>query len=177
MAPLSFLAWCVAGLGAGVLGWGLSSVFGDLLAQTIVVAALTGAALGFLAGVPRAALPSVLAAAGASAIAFVLGGLTVTPLLAWPSAALAIGLSASMLMKRRRAKITASLAAPVLGGFGFLAGAAAVALAGFALNNSRVLSEFMWGGAAGFGLLTLGGLRLMIGWLDHPLSEPNQETS
>jgi hypothetical protein len=176
MKRFSLLAWCAAGLGSGILGWSLGRIFGSFLPQTVITVLLIAVVLGLLAGVSLTAVLAGLAAAGASAAAFVVGSYLVTPLLAWPAAALAIGYSASIVMTRRRARTIAVLVTPLLGSLGFVAGAAGVALAGFTFDDSRVLSEFMWGGAAGFGLMTLGGLRLTSGWLDRVPAKASEET-
>jgi hypothetical protein len=53
-----------------------------------------------------------------------------------------------------------------LGSIGFLAGMIGTVLAAMGLEDSRVLAQFMLGGAGGFGFLLLAGAAIVGRWLD-----------
>jgi hypothetical protein len=160
MHRFSLPVWALAGFVAGGVGWSLGGLIGSFLPQTIAATAATGAAVGLLARLPRTALAAALAAGLTAAVFFLAGGRVLSPLLAWPAAALAIGLIAAAFPQGRRQQIISVLAAPLLGSIGMVAGAAALFLTGIAVNSSHILGHFMWGGAAGFGLLTAASLRI-----------------
>jgi hypothetical protein len=167
MRRLSSGLWALVGLAAAPAGWFLGGLlFGSFLARTIGALTLLALAFGLLARGPRFAATVALAIAAASAAAYTTGARSATPLLAWPVAALLIGLAAAYVSQRTRARVVALVAAPLLGGAGFILGAAAVMMTGFGLNAARVLEQFLAGGAAGFGLATLGGLRLLSHWTE-----------
>jgi hypothetical protein len=159
MNRFSFSAWALAGFLAGGAGWFLGGFIGTFLPQTILATAATGATVGMLARVPRLALLTALAAGLAAGIFFMVGVRVFTPLLAWPASAMATGTVTAALLHTRRERIATILAAPFFGSLGLLAGMAILVLAGITLDNSRLLGQFMWGGAAGFGLLTAAAVR------------------
>jgi hypothetical protein len=161
------LIWSAVGLGAGALGWASGALIGSNLARTVLAAMSTAVALGLLARRPRLALVAGLATAGAAGLAFSLGRTTITPLLAWPVAGIVIGLSSWPLLTRTRARLTTIVAAPVLGTLGFLVGTVATIAAGMAANDAVLFGQCLWGGAAGFGLLTLAAVRGLGGRLDR----------
>ncbi len=90
-----------------------------------------------------------------------------TALAAWPASALALGIAAASLLSRRRARIGTALTSPLFGIAGFVCGAGLAFALGAGFNESRLAAQFMPAGAAGFGLFTLGGIRVIGGWLDR----------
>jgi hypothetical protein len=108
-----------------------------------------------------------LATAVAASLAFFIGRTWITPLIAWPVAGLAIGLTSLALLKRTRARIVTVVATPLLGSLGFVLGMVGTIFAGLAANNAIVVGQFLWGGAAGFGLLTLTTVRILGARLDR----------
>jgi hypothetical protein len=159
--------WALLGCVASALGWAAGTVVGSNMGRTILAATFTAIALGLLGRRPGLALVAGLATAAAATLAFLVGRTTVTPLIAWPVAGLAIGLSSVALLQRTRARIAAGLAAPLLGSLGFVLGMIATILAGMVANNALLLGQFLWGGAAGFGLMTLAAVRVLGGRLDR----------
>jgi hypothetical protein len=97
-----------------------------------------------------------------------IGEFFLSPLLAWPVAGLAIGVMGMFVFRRRRARITFLIAAPLLGSVGFLAGMMATFLAAVGLNDSRVSAQTMLGGAVGFGFLLITCAAIAVRWLDAP---------
>jgi hypothetical protein len=89
-----------------------------------------------------------------------------SPLIAWPVAAVTIGVIGAFAFRRLRARITFIIAAPLLGSIGFLAGMLATFLAAVGLNDSRVSAQTMLGGAVGFGFLLMTGAAITARWLD-----------
>jgi hypothetical protein len=170
------VVWALLGLVAGAGGWAAGALIGSNMGRTVFAATLVAVALGLLARRPRLALLAGLATAAVAAGAFVVGGATITPLLAWPAAGLAIGLSSFALLPRGRARVMAAIATPLLGSLGFLLGMVATGFAGMAVNNPVLAGQFLWGGAAGFGLLTIATVRVLGARLDRvpaPVGEPS----
>ncbi len=159
--------WCVVGLLAGALGWAAGALFGSNLARTVLAATFTAVALGLLARRPRLAGLAGIVTAAAASLAFLVGRVTVTPLVAWPVAGLVIGLASFPLLTRTRARVTTLVAVPLLGSLGFVVGMAGTILAGFAANDALLFGQCLWGGAAGFGLLTLAAVRVLGARLDR----------
>jgi hypothetical protein len=153
--------WSVLGLVAGALGWAAGALVGSNMGRTVLAATLTAVALGLLARRPRLALLSGLATAAAASFAFLVGRTTITPLIAWPVAGLVIGLSSLALLQRTRARVAAVVATPLLGSLGFVLGMMATVFAGMAANDPVLVGQFLWGGAAGFGLLTIATIRVL----------------
>ncbi len=150
----------MVGLVAAALGWAAGAAVGSNLARTVLATMLTAVALGLLARRPRVALLAGLGTAVATAVAFIVGRSTITPLMAWPVAGLVIGLSGWALVHRTRARVAALVATPLLGTLGFVLGLVLTAFAGMGANDPLVAGQFLWGGAAGFGLLTIAAMRL-----------------
>ena len=161
--------WSLLGLAAAALGWAAGAVVGSNLARTVLAATLTAVALGLLARRPRLALLAGLATAAATAVAFLVGRTTLTPLVAWPVAGLVIGVASLPLLTRTRARVTTVVATPLLGSLGFLVGMVATVFAGMASNDAVLVGQFLWGGAAGFGLLTIGAVRMLGARLDRTM--------
>ena len=161
------VTWCAVGFLASSLGWATGALVGSNMGRTVLAAAFTAIAFGLLSRRPRLALLAGLATAAATTLAFLVGRQSVTPLIAWPVAGLAIGLCSWALLKRTRARVAAVLAAPVLGSLGFVLGSVATVFAGMAANSARLFDQFLLFGAAGFGLLTLAAVRGLGGRLDR----------
>ncbi len=161
------IVWSLLGLAAGGLGWAAGVVIGSNMGRTVLAVAFTAIALGLLARRPRLAVFAGLATAAAAALAFVVGRATVTPLIAWPVAGLAIGLCSLPLLKRTRARVAAAVAAPLFGSLGLVLGMVAMIVTGMVRNDALILGQFLCGGAAGFGLLTLTTVRVLGGRLDR----------
>jgi hypothetical protein len=161
------VVWSLSGLLAGVVGW-LSGalLLGSNMGRTVLAATATAAVLGLLARRPRLAAVAALATAAAASLAFLVGRTAVTPLIAWPVAGLVIGLSSLALLQRARARLVIVVAAPLLGSLGFVLGMVAIVFAGMATNDGLLLGQFLWGGAAGFGLLTIAAIRALGARLD-----------
>lgn len=167
MRRLHALAWSLAGLVAGALGWTAGALAGSNLGRTVLAATFTAFVVGLLARRPRLALLAAAATGLAAGLAFLAGRATFTPLVAWPAAGLAIGLSSLPLLSSTRARVTTIVAAPLVGSLGFVAGMGATILAGFAADDPLLLGQCLWGGAAGFGLLTLAAVGGLAGRLDR----------
>jgi hypothetical protein len=161
------LIWSLLGLVAGAAGWAAGALVGSNLGRTVLAATLTAAALGLLARRPRLALLGGLATAAAAGVAFLVGRTAITPLIAWPVAGLVIGLSSLALLRRTRARVAAVVATPLLGSLGFVLGLALTAFAGMGGNDPLLAGQFLWGGAAGFGLLTIATIRGLAARLDR----------
>lgn len=159
--------WSLSGLLAGALGWLAGAPLGSIMGRTVFAAAAIAMACGLLARRPRLAVVAGLATAMAASLAFYLGRTWVTPLIAWPVAGVAIGLSSLALLQRTRARIATAVATPLLGSLGFVLGMVGTIFAGMATNNAIVVGQFLCGGAAGFGLLTMTTLRLLGPRLDR----------
>jgi len=159
--------WSLSGLLAGVFGWLAGALVGSNMARTVLATAAIAAACGLLARRPRLALVAGLATAVAASLAFFIGRTWGTPLIAWPVAGLATGLSSLAMLNRTRARVATVVATPLLGSLGFLIGMVGTIFAGMAANNAIVVGQFLWGGAAGFGLLTMTTLRLLGPRLDR----------
>jgi hypothetical protein len=162
----SLLLWAVAGLGFSALGWIVGGFMGSWAPRTVCAAAATAFALGLLNRQPRAALLGAVGTALVSLAAVQVGQSFITSLLAWPVAGLVIGVVGAFAFRRRRAKIAFIVAAPLLGSLGVVAGMMAVFLTARGLNDPRVASQTMLGGAVGFGLLVMAGAALIGRWLD-----------
>jgi asparagine N-glycosylation enzyme membrane subunit Stt3 len=89
-----------------------------------------------------------------------------SPLLAWPVAALVIGVVGAFAFRRRRARIAFIVGAPFLGSAGFVAGMLATLLIAMKLNDPRLSAQILLGGAVGFGLLLMAGAAIVGRWLD-----------
>jgi hypothetical protein len=157
----------VLGLLAGGIGWRLGGLVGSFLPQTIVATALTAAAIFLLSSKPRASFVAALVVAVVSGVFFLLGTRWVTPLMAWPAAAMATGIVSALSARRMRAKIASVLVAPVLGVVGFVAGMFVAGFLGFAWDEARIVSEVLFAGATGYGLVTILGLRAIGRWIDR----------
>jgi hypothetical protein len=167
MGRRSVVAWSLVGLLSAALGWVAGGLIGGLLARTLLAGVLTAAGLGLLSRRPLLGGGAALAAALAGAGGWFLGLRLASPLLAWPVIALVVGAAGALVLTRRAARVAAVIGAPVLGTLGFVAGVAVVACAGFATDDARVLGALLGGGAAGFGLGTLGWLRLTARWFER----------
>jgi hypothetical protein len=159
--------WSLSGLLAGALGWFAGGLLGSNMGRTVLAVAAIAAACGLLARRPLLGVVAGLAAAAAASLAFFIGGTLGTPLVAWPVAGLAIGISSLTLLQRTRARVAIVVATPLLGSLGFVLGMVGIILAGMAANNAVILGQFLWGGAAGFGLLALTTVRLLGARLDR----------
>ncbi len=159
--------WFLAGLTCAALGWIAGGLIGTVAGRTVLACGFTGAALGLL--VRRYPLGGVaaLACAATAGAGWALGPRLGSPLLAWPLAALVLGLAGAFLPQARLARIAAVVVTPFLGGLGFAAGAVGVVVVGLAANDARVMEQLLAGGAAGFGCASLGGLALIARWLDR----------
>jgi hypothetical protein len=160
------LLWAAAGLGFSALGWIVGGFLGSWAARTVCAVAATGFALGLLNRQPRSALLGAIITALVSLAAVLVGQSSITSLLAWPVAGLVIGVAGAFAFRRRRTKIAFIVAAPLLGSIGVVAGMMAVFLTARGLNDARVASQTMLGGAAGFGLLVMAGAAIIGRWLD-----------
>jgi hypothetical protein len=153
--------WSLSGLLAGACGWLAGGLLGSNMGRTVLAVAAVAAACGLLARRPQLAVVAGLAAAAAASLAFFIGRTLGTPLIAWPVAGLAIGLSSLPLLQRTRARVAIVVATPLLGSLGFVLGMVGTVFAGMTANNAVIVGQFLWGGAAGFGLLTLTTVRVL----------------
>jgi hypothetical protein len=160
------LLWPLAGLGFSALGWIAGGFLGSWGPRTACAVGATAIALGLLNRQPRAALVGAVSAAIVSLAAVQIGEFFFSPLLAWPVAALVIGVMGAFAFRRRRTRIAFIVGAPLLGSAGFLAGMLATFLAAMRLYDSRVAAQIMLGGAVGFGLLLMAGAAIASRWLD-----------
>jgi hypothetical protein len=167
MKRLHGVIWSLLGLLAAGVGWTAGGLVGSNMGRTVFAATLTAVALGLLARRPRVALLAGLATATAASLAFFVGRTTITPLIAWPVAGLVIGLGSLALLRRPRARVAAVVATPLLGLLGFVLGVIVTAFAGMAANDPVLAGQFLWGGAAGFGLLTVATFRVLAACLDR----------
>jgi hypothetical protein len=168
MRRFGFLSWSLAGLAAGAFGWVLGGwIAGTLLGRTVGATTLVALAFGLLTKNVRAIVAVPLVTAAISVAVFDIGTEFVTPMLAFPTAALVLGIAAALLLRRSRSRIVAVATTPLFGMLGFAAGTVAIGFAGFGMDSGRVLEQLLVGGAAGFGLLALSWLRLLGPWLDR----------
>jgi len=162
----SLLLRALAGLSFSALGWIAGGFLGSWAPRTACAVGATAIALGLLNRQPRIALVGAVSAAIVSLAAVQIGEFFFSPLLAWPVAALVIGLVGALAFRRRRTRIAFIIGAPLLGSAGFLAGMLATFLAAMQLNDSRVAAQTMLGGAVGFGVLLMTGAAIAGRWLD-----------
>jgi hypothetical protein len=160
------LLWPLAGLCFSALGWIAGGFLGSWAPRTACAVGATAIALGWLNRQPRAALLAAVSAAIVSLAAVRIGESYFSPLLAWPVAALVIGVVGAFAFRRRRARIAFIVGAPLLGSVGFLAGMLATLLIAMKLNDSRLSAQILLGGAVGFGLLLMAGAAIAGRWLD-----------
>lgn len=160
------LLWVVAGLGASALGWIAGGFLGLWAPRTACAAGAVALVLGLLSRRPGAALAGAASATIVSLIAVQIGESFFSPLLAWPVAAVVIGVMGALLFRRRRARIAFVIGAPFLGAVGLLAGMMVTFCTAVGLNDSRVSAQTMLGGAAGFGVLLMAGAAISARWLD-----------
>jgi len=160
------LLWIVVGLSFSALGWIAGALLGSWGPRTACAVGATALALGWLNRRPGAALVGSLTTAIVSLAAARIGESFFSPLIAWPVAAVTIGVIGAFAFRRLRARITFIIAAPLLGSIGFLAGMLATFLAAVGLNDSRVSAQTMLGGAVGFGFLLMTGAAITARWLD-----------
>ena len=160
------LLWALAGLGFSGFGWVAGGFLGSWAPRIACAVGATAIALGLLNRQPRAALVGAVSAAIVSLAAVQIGEFFFSPLLAWPVAALVIGVVGAFAFRRRRTRIAFIVGAPLLGSAGFLAGMLATLLIAMRLNDSRVAAQIMLGGAVGFGLLLMAGAAIAGRWLD-----------
>ncbi len=160
------LLWAVAGIGFSAFGWIVGGFVGSWALRIACAVGATAIALGLLNRQPRAALLGAVSAAIVSLAAVRIGQSFFSPLLAWPVAALVIGVVGAFAFRRRRARIAFIVAAPLLGSVGVVAGMLAIFLIARGLNDSRVAAQIMLGGAVGFGLLLTVGAAIVGRWLD-----------
>jgi hypothetical protein len=160
------LLWALAGLGFPALGWIAGGFLGSWAPRMACAIGATAIALGLLNRQPGAALVGAVSAAIVSLAAVRVGESFFSPLLAWPVAALVIGVVGAFTFCRLRARIAFIVGAPLLGSVGVVAGMLATFLAAMQLNDSRVSAQIMLGGAAGFGLLLMAGAAIAGRWLD-----------
>ncbi|HYA63151.1 MAG TPA: hypothetical protein VED66_08100 [Candidatus Sulfotelmatobacter sp.] len=139
---------------------------GSWAPRTACAVGATAIALGLLNRQPRVALVGAVSAAIVSLAAVQIGEFFFSPLLAWPVAALVIGVVGAFAFRRRRTRIAFIVGAPLLGSAGCVAGMLATFLAAMRLNDSRVAAQIMLGGAVGFGLLLMAGAAIAGRWLD-----------
>ncbi len=158
--------WAVAGIGFSAFGWIVGGFVGSWALRIACAVGATAIALGLLNRQPRAALLGAVSAAIVSLAAVRIGQSFFSPLLAWPVAALVIGVVGAFAFRRRRARIAFIVAAPLLGSVGVVAGMLAIFLIARGLNDSRVAAQIMLGGAVGFGLLLTVGAAIVGRWLD-----------
>ena len=135
------LLWALAGLGFSALGWIAGGFLGSWAPRTACAVGATAIALGLLNRQPRAALVGAVSAAIVSLAAVRIGESFFSPLLAWPVAALVIGVVGAFAFRRRRARIAFIVGAPLLGSAGFVAGMLATLLIAMELNDSRVSAQ------------------------------------
>jgi hypothetical protein len=160
------LLWLVAGLLSSSLGWTAGGFLGSWAPRTACAVAATALALGLLNKLPGVALVGAVIAAVVSLAVVRIGESFFSPLLAWPVSGLVIGVMGACAFRRRRARIAFIVGAPFLGSLGFLAGMIVTVLTAMGLEDSRVLAQFMLGGAGGFGLLLLACAVIAGRWLD-----------
>jgi hypothetical protein len=160
------LLWAVAGLGFSALGWIVGGFVGSWAPRIACAVGATAIALGLLNRQPRSALLGAVSSAIVSLAAARVGESFFSPLVAWPVAGLVIGIMGAFAFRRRRARIALIVSAPFLASVGFLVGMIGTVLAAMGLEDSRVLAQFMLGGAVGFGLLLLSGAAIVGRWLD-----------
>lgn len=156
----------LAGLCFSALGWIAGGFLGAWAPRMACAVGATAIALGLLNRQPGAALVGAVSAAIVSLAAVRIGESFFSPLLAWPVAALVIGVVGAFTFRRLRARIAFIVGAPVLGSVGVVAGMLATFLAAMKLNDSRVSAQILLGGAAGFGLLVMAGAAIAGRWLD-----------
>ena len=161
-----FLLWPLAGLGFSALGWIAGGFLGSWTPRIACAVGATAIALGLLNRQPRAALVGAVSTVIASLAAVQIGHHFFSPLLAWPVAALVIGMVGAFGFRRRRARIAFIFSAPFLGSVGVLAGMVVTFLVAMRLNDSRPAAQIMLGGAVGFGLLLMAGAAIASRWLD-----------
>ena len=164
--PYPLLLWALAGIGCPALGWVLGGFLGSWAPRTACAVGATAIVLGLLNRQPRAALVGAVSAVIVSLAAVQIGHSIVSPLLAWPAAALVIAVVGAFAFRRRRAMIAFVLGAPVLGSVGFVAGMLATFLTARGLNDSRLAAQTLLGGAVGFGLLLMTSAAIAGRWLD-----------
>ena len=162
----SLLLWALVGFGFSALGWIAGGFLGSWAPRTACAAGATAIALGLLNRQPRAALVGAVSAAAVSVAAVQIGESFFSPLLAWPVAALVIGVVGAFAFRRRRARIALIVGAPLLGSVGFVAGMLGTFLTARGLNDSRLAAQIMLGGAVGFGLLLMTSAAIAGRWLD-----------
>ncbi|MGO9824560.1 MAG: hypothetical protein ACLQBU_11460 [Terriglobales bacterium] len=160
------LLWAVAGIGFSAFGWIVGGFVGSWAPRIACAVGATAIALGLLNRQPRAAFVGAVSAAMVGLAAVRVGQSFFSPLLAWPVAALVIGVVGAFAFRRRRARIAFIVAAPLLGSVGVVAGMLAIFLIARGLNDSRVAAQIMLGGAVGFGLLLTVGAAIVGRWLD-----------
>jgi len=160
------LLWALAGVGFSALGWIVGGFLGSWAPRTACAVGATAVALGWLNRQPRAALVGAVSTAIVSLAAVRIGESFFSPLLAWPVAALVIGVVGAFAFRRRRARIAFIVAAPLLGSVGLLAGMLTTFLAAKGLNDPRVAAQILLGGAVGFGLFLMAGAGIASRWLD-----------
>jgi len=160
------LLWPLAGLGFSALGWIAGGFLGSWTPRIACAVGATAIALGLLNRQPRAALVGAVSAVIVSLAAVQIGHHFFSPLLAWPVAALVIGMVGAFGFRRRRARIAFIFSAPFLGSVGVLAGMVVTFLVAMRLNDSRPAAQIMLGGAVGFGLLLMAGAAIASRWLD-----------
>jgi hypothetical protein len=148
----------LVGLCAAALGWVAGGALGSYAPRTACALGATALAFGLLKRRTRLAVVGVLAVVAVGLTAFQLGRSFVTPLLAYPAGALALGAVGAGAAQRLRTRMVLVAIAPLLGAFGFLGGYVAVFMIARALNDTRIAAEVLLGGAAGFGWLLLLGL-------------------
>jgi len=163
--------WAIAGLGFSALGWIVGGFMGSWAPRIACAVGATAIALGLLNRQPRSALLGAVSAAVVSLAAVQVGESFFSPLLAWPVAALVIGVVGAFAFRRRRTRIAFIIAAPLLGSVGVVAGMLAVFLTARGLNDSRVAAQIMLGGAVGFGFLLMAGAAVVGRWLDASRAE------
>ena len=162
----SLLLWALAGLGFSALGWIAGGFLGSWAPRTACAVGAIVIALGLLNRQPRAALVGAVSAVIVSLAAVRIGEFFFSPLLAWPVAALVIGVVGAFTFRRRRARIALIVGAPLLGSIGFVAGMLATFLTARGLNDPRLAAQMLLGGAVGFGLLLMTGAAIAGRWLD-----------
>ena len=155
MRRLSFLVWALVGLAAGAVGGILGALVGGFWPTIVVAAVGVSVALGLLMRRPRFAVLAGILVGVASAAAYLLGTRLFSPIIAFPVAGLVLAVAVSSIVAGRRRKILLIVLSPVLAFLGFVAGTAAVVLLGTFTEDGRIVTYFIFGGAAGFGLLLL----------------------
>jgi hypothetical protein len=164
MQRLGVTSWGLVGLAAAMLGWALGGLAGSFPPRIAGAVLLTAVACGLLLGRGGAIWIGAPVTALVAGLAYRGGSFVASPLLAWPAAALAIGLWAAAGVEGWRPRVGLAALPPALGTLGFVLGLVAVVFAGMSLDSGRCVAQLMLGGAAGFGFGTLIAVWMARRW-------------